>query len=126
MTPSQNGAFVLSLGPRFAKRSKQGKNKMEQVFLSIPPRTLAKCADMRSRNFARAFGVVVRRYRKARNLSQETLAERADLAPKMISLIERFQRNPTVNVADSLAEGLSVPLWRLVKDAEELKRSEKR
>ena len=87
---------------------------------------MAKCVDMRSRNFARAFGVVVRRYRKAQNLSQETLAERADLAPKMISLIERFQRNPTVNVADSLAEGLSVPLWRLVKDAEELKRSEKR
>jgi transcriptional regulator with XRE-family HTH domain len=84
---------------------------------------LAKCADMRSRNFARAFGVVVRRYRKAQKLSQETLAERADLAPKMISLIERFERNPTVNVADSIAEGLAVPLWRLVKDAEELKRS---
>ena len=84
---------------------------------------LAKCADMRSRNFAKAFGVVVRRYRKAQKLSQETLAERADLAPKMISLIERFERNPTVNVADSIAEGLAVPLWRLVKDAEELKRS---
>ena len=65
---------------------------------------------------------MLRRYRKAQKLSQETLAERADLAPKMVSLIERFERNPSVNVADSIAEGLSVPLWRLVKDAEELKR----
>lgn len=78
---------------------------------------------MRSRNFARAFGTVVRKYRKAQKLSQEKLAERADLASKMVSLIERFQRNPTLNVADSLAEGLGVPLWRLVKDAEQLKHS---
>jgi transcriptional regulator with XRE-family HTH domain len=78
---------------------------------------------MRSKNFAKAFGVVLRKYRKAQKLSQETLAEKADLAPKMVSLIERFERNPTINVADSLAEGLAVPLWRLVKDAEEVKRS---
>jgi transcriptional regulator with XRE-family HTH domain len=70
--------------------------------------------------------MVLRKYRKAQKLSQEKLAEKADLAPKMVSLIERFERNPTINVADSLAEGLSVPLWRLVKDAEELKRSGKR
>ena len=76
--------------------------------------------------FARAFGVVLRQYRIAQKLTQEALAEKADLAPKMVSLIERFERNPTVNVADSLAEGLSVPLWRLVKDAEALKRSGKK
>jgi transcriptional regulator with XRE-family HTH domain len=80
---------------------------------------------MRSKSFAKAFGVILRKYRKAQKLSQETLAEKADLAPKMISLIERFERNPTINVADSLAEGLAVPLWRLVKDAEEFKRSGK-
>lgn len=81
---------------------------------------------MRSKNFAKAFGTVLRKYRKAQKLSQEELAEKADLAPKMVSLIERFERNPTVNVADSLAEGLSVPLWRLVKDAEQLKHADKR
>jgi transcriptional regulator with XRE-family HTH domain len=77
---------------------------------------------MRSKDFAKAFGVAVRNHRKAKGLSQESLAERADLAPKMISLIERFQRNPTLNVAHSIAAGLSVPLWRLVKDADDLKR----
>jgi len=65
---------------------------------------------------------VVRKHRKARFLTQEELAERADLAPKMVSLIERFQRNPTVNVAASIAQAMEVPLWRLVKDAEDLRK----
>ena len=76
---------------------------------------------MFSDDFARYFGEAVRRQRKAKGLTQELLAERADLASKMISLIERFERNPSVNVADSIARGLGVPLWRLVKDAENLR-----
>ena len=54
-------------------------------------------------------------------MTQEQLAEKAELAPKMISLIERLQRNPSLNVADSIARGLGVPLWRLVKDTEDLR-----
>lgn len=80
---------------------------------------------MLSRDFAKLFGEIVRKHRKARFLTQEELAERADLAPKMISLIERFERNPSLNVADSIAKGLGVPFWRLVKDVEIL-RLEKR
>jgi transcriptional regulator with XRE-family HTH domain len=77
---------------------------------------------MLSKEFAKHFGHIVRKHRKARFLTQEQLAEKSDLAPKMISLIERFQRNPSLNVADSIAQGLSVPLWRLVKDSEDLRR----
>lgn len=77
---------------------------------------------MLSKDFARLFGEVVRKHRKARFLSQEELAERADLASKMVSLIERYERNPTVNVADSIAQAMNVPLWRLVKDAEDLRK----
>lgn len=77
---------------------------------------------MVSKTFARSFGEIVRKHRKARFLSQEELAERADLASKMISLIERFERNPTVNVADSIAKAMDVPLWRLIKDAENLQK----
>jgi len=77
---------------------------------------------MLSKNFARFFGEVLRKHRKARFLSQEELAERADLASKMVSLIERFERNPTINVADSIAQAMNVPLWRLIKDAEDLRR----
>ena len=77
---------------------------------------------MLSENFARFFAEAVRQRRKAKGLTQEELAERADLASKMISLIERAERNPSVNVACSVAEGLGIPLWRLVKDAEDLRR----
>ena len=77
---------------------------------------------MLSKDFAKHFGHIVRKHRKARFLTQEQLAEKSDLAPKMISLIERFQRNPSLNVADSIAQGLSVPLWRLIKDTEDLRR----
>ena len=73
---------------------------------------------MLSKDFARAFGEVVRKHRKARFLTQEQLAERSDLASKMISLIERFERNPSINVAFSVSKGLGVPFWRLIKDAE--------
>ena len=77
---------------------------------------------MLSEDFAKFFAEAVRQHRKAKRLTQEQLAERADLASKMISLIERAERNPSVNVAHSVAQGLGIPLWRLVKDAEDLRR----
>jgi transcriptional regulator with XRE-family HTH domain len=75
---------------------------------------------MLSQGFATNFGIIVRKHRRRLNLSQEELAERADLAPKMISLIERFQRNPSLNVAHSIALGLGIPFWRLIREAQEL------
>lgn len=76
---------------------------------------------MLSGDFAKFFGQVVRKHRKTRFLTQEKLAERADLAPKMISLIERLRINPTLNAADSIARALNVPFWRLIKDVENLR-----
>lgn len=76
---------------------------------------------MLSNDFAKFFGHIVRKHRKARFMTQEQLAERADLAPKMISLIERLEINASLNVTDSIARALNVPLWRLIKDAENLR-----
>ena len=78
---------------------------------------------MATKDLARRFAEVVRRHRKQIKLSQERLAEKADLSSKMISLVERGERTPSLTVADSIAKGLSVPLWRLVKDAEDLRRT---
>lgn len=77
---------------------------------------------MATKEFARCFAEVVRRHRKQIKMSQEKLSERADLSSKMVSLVERGERTPSITVADSIARGLSVPLWRLVKDAEDLRR----
>ena len=73
-------------------------------------------------DFAGFFAEAVRRYRMAKKLTQEQLAERSDLSSKMISFVERGERIPSIAVAASIAKGLSVPLWRLVKDAEDLRR----
>jgi transcriptional regulator with XRE-family HTH domain len=77
---------------------------------------------MATKDLARCFAEVVRRHRKQIRMSQEKLAEKANLSSKMISLVERGERTPSLTVADSIAKGLSVPLWRLVKDAENLRR----
>lgn len=77
---------------------------------------------MATKDFARCFSEVLRRYRKETKMSQESLAEKSDLSSKMISLVERCERTPSISVADCIAKGLSIPLWRLVKDAEDLRR----
>lgn len=73
---------------------------------------------MATKDFARRFAEAVRQHRKQKGLSQEQLAENANLSWKMISFVERSKRIPSLTVAKSIAKGLSVPLWRLIKDAE--------
>jgi transcriptional regulator with XRE-family HTH domain len=80
---------------------------------------------MRNQDLAKAFGVILQKRRKAKRVSQELLAEKADVASKMISLIERFERNPSINLADSLAQALDVPLWQMIKEAEDLRKKQK-
>ncbi len=58
-------------------------------------------------------------------MSQEKLSEKADVDVKMIGRIENFIRNPSLNLADSLADALGVPLSQMIKEAEALRRNEK-
>jgi transcriptional regulator with XRE-family HTH domain len=78
---------------------------------------------MRQKNMARHFAAVLRNHRKAKDISQELLAERAECDSTMISLIERGIRNPTLNLADSLANGLGIPLSDLISEAERMRRN---
>jgi len=55
-------------------------------------------------------------------MTQEKLSERADVDVKMIGRIETFIRNPSLNLADSLASALDVPLSQLIQEAEDLRR----
>jgi len=73
---------------------------------------------MRKVEISKAFGVVLRKHRLALKLSQETLSEMADLHPTHVSLIERFKRNPSLNVAASLAKALGLTLSALIAEAE--------
>ena len=60
-----------------------------------------------------AFGLAVRRAREAQGLTQEKLAERADLDSTYISGIERGVRNASLLSLVRVAKGLGVPLSEL-------------
>ena len=62
-----------------------------------------------------ALGQNVRRRREARDLTQEKLAERADLDPTYISGIERGLRNPGIKNVAKLAKALGFSTAELLK-----------
>jgi transcriptional regulator with XRE-family HTH domain len=62
-----------------------------------------------------ALGQNVRRRREARELTQEKLAERADLDPTYISGIERGLRNPGIKNVARLAKALGFTTAELLK-----------
>jgi len=75
---------------------------------------------------ANAFAAVLRKHRKEKRITQEVLAEKADIASKMVSLIERGERNPSLNVSDSIAQGLGIPLSKIIEEAEAVRKKGKR
>lgn len=65
-----------------------------------------------------AFGQNVRKRREAKSLTQETLAEKADLDRTYISDIERGTRNPGVKNVACLARALGTTVSELCKGIE--------
>jgi len=60
------------------------------------------------------FGQRVRQLRKAKNLSQEQLAEKANLHPTFIGKIERAEINPSIITLEKIAQAFSIPLSQLL------------
>jgi len=83
-------------------------------------------AKVRNMDMAAALGAVLKRHRQAKGLSQEILAEKAGIHSTHVSLIERCERNPSVNVAKSIAMALNLSLASLIQEAEELQNSRRR
>jgi transcriptional regulator with XRE-family HTH domain len=67
-----------------------------------------------NKNLLKNLGKRILALRKARLLTQEELAERADLHPTYIGGIERGERNPTVYTLLRIAEGLEVEIKDLL------------
>ncbi|MBZ9775165.1 helix-turn-helix domain-containing protein [Mesorhizobium sp. CO1-1-8] len=57
---------------------------------------------------AEIFGANVRRVRKERGMTLESLATEAGLAYSYMGGIERGQRNPSLNVAEKIAKVLEI------------------
>lgn len=72
---------------------------------------------MRRMDLSDAFAVVLQRHRKARGLSKESLAQKSGLHQTYIGLLERKLRNPSLDVADSIANALGIPLSTMIAEA---------
>jgi transcriptional regulator with XRE-family HTH domain len=59
------------------------------------------------------FGRVVKVLRKRLNISQQALADLADLHRTYISDIERGTRNVSLQNIEKLSQALQFPLWRI-------------
>jgi transcriptional regulator with XRE-family HTH domain len=68
---------------------------------------------------ARQFGAVVRRLRKAANVSQEALAETAGLHRTYISMLERGVRMPSILVAQQVAKALGTTMGELLTQVDQ-------
>src|SRR5688572_22189122 len=75
--------------------------------LSMPSHS-QNCHAFHVEDLRVAFGRRVRAIRQERELSQETLAERAGLHWTYISGVERGQRAPSLDVLGRIANGLAV------------------
>ena len=61
------------------------------------------------------FGQVVRRQRKARGMSQETLAFEAGVQRNYVSLIELGRNQPTITIVFKLANALAIKPSKLIQ-----------
>jgi transcriptional regulator with XRE-family HTH domain len=66
-----------------------------------------------------AFAAVLRKHRAAKGISQEKLAEKANIHPTHVGLIERSLRNPSLKVCKAIADALGLPLAQMVAEAEQ-------
>jgi transcriptional regulator with XRE-family HTH domain len=69
-----------------------------------------------SKQQRKTLGVAIRKYREESAMSQETLAEKADLHPVYIGKIERGEQWISLHALLRIAEALKVPLKDLVAE----------
>ncbi|MBI4686203.1 MAG: helix-turn-helix transcriptional regulator [Nitrospirae bacterium] len=73
-------------------------------------------------------GMRIKELRRSKHLSQEQLAEKADINSKYLSRMERGTENPTLDMLIKLSTALEVEMWEMfdfghVKGRKELKDS---
>ena len=73
--------------------------------------------------FAAKLMKVIKKHRIAKKISLTKMAELAGVSQPYTGMMEKGQYVPTVNVAYSMAKGLGIPLWKLVKEAEHQKKT---
>lgn len=62
-------------------------------------------------------GKVVRAKRRQMVMSQERLAELAEVSKNYVGNVERGEHEPSILVLDRIAKGLGIEAWQIVKEA---------
>lgn len=75
-------------------------------------------ADADKKHELRAFGTILRRVRKEKEISQEQLGWRTDTDQKYISELERGLKDPGFRIILKLLRGLDVPLHQFMAEVE--------
>ncbi|MBS1624072.1 MAG: helix-turn-helix transcriptional regulator [Bacteroidetes bacterium] len=70
---------------------------------------------MRNKEGVKAFGMHLRRLRDEKNLSQQELADLADMRKTSIQRIEWAQASPTLDTLLTLSQALEISLQDLMK-----------
>lgn len=73
-----------------------------------------KVPDM-SQTIVKKFSRKLREERLQRNLSQETLAQKAKLSRNFVGMLERGERNVTISALEDISRALNMEPWELLK-----------
>jgi len=65
-----------------------------------------------------ALASVLRKHRRALNISQEELAHRAGRSMRYVSLLERGKHQPTLDTLRRMSDVFGMPLSQLILEAE--------
>lgn len=74
--------------------------------------------DRRNEHLVAAFAAALVEQREKASLTQEELAERADVSARFISFLETGRRQPSLSALHALSKGLDMRMLDLVAEVE--------
>jgi transcriptional regulator with XRE-family HTH domain len=78
---------------------------------------------MPKKNISPAFGPIMRRLRRAKDLTQDEIAGRLEIAPSYISRLENNRKKPSVEMLFKIADALEVPVVEIIAEMEKIRHS---
>lgn len=74
--------------------------------------------DRSNERLVAAFAAVLRERRERAGLTQEELAERADVSARFVSFLETGKRQPSLSALSAISVGLDISMTVIVADIE--------
>jgi len=114
--PAKSPAAALRRRPPRAKRAHPVVSEPPTDAGPAAPSRLPAAQAIETAELLEAIGRNVRAARAARGLTLTALAERTDLSPSMLSLLERGRTAPSIGTMVALAFALDVPMGELMDE----------